>query len=302
MNDFESGSTGDELNPLELARDSLQTLQGVIISDAEAAETLPQRQVISSRIEIMPDHNMGPGFSRYKIFATFEGEPEKLVGSFFDMESEQAKADFVSNDKHPQYFDTNGRPNFEAIERDYDSRVLIVAGAFLAPGGELQIEGVALEDGEMVGQATPKSSLNGLLVIEDGNPKIEYLNQLTNFPQFLAQLQQNGGSLFQQSSFIRPGGKFSSSNPNVYELRFFVEGEGKKGVVNLTENMTYLEALQVMEKTSSFKIEKAIGLDTGIASEGYFYDKLGERHLTVDEKYGQGRSCTNMLVLYSAAP
>ncbi|MBT5016014.1 hypothetical protein HN748_04260 [Candidatus Peregrinibacteria bacterium] len=299
MNDFESGSTGDELNPLELAKNSLQSLQGLIISDAEAAETIPQRQVVDSRIEVMPDHNMGPGFSRYKIFATFEGEPEKLVGSFFEMEDPQARADFVSNDKHPQYFDTNGRPNFAAIEKDFNGQAVIVAGAFLAPGGDRQIEGVALENGEMVGQATPKSSLNGLLVIENGNPRIEYLNQLSNFQEFLGQLKQSGGSLFQQTSFIRPGGKFSSSNPLQYELRFFVEGGEKKGVVNFTENMTYGEALQVMEQTSNFNIQKAIGLDTGIASEGFFYDKNGQHYLMVDEDFGEGRSCTNMLVLHS---
>ncbi len=63
--------------------------------------------------------------------------------------------------------------------------------------------------------------------------------------------------------------------------------------------MTCSEALQVMQRISNFKIERAIGLDTGIASEGYFYDKDGQGYLMVDEDFGAGRDCTNMLVLYS---
>ena len=63
--------------------------------------------------------------------------------------------------------------------------------------------------------------------------------------------------------------------------------------------MTYTEALQVMQRMANFKIERAIGLDTGICSEGYFYDKSGKGYLMVDEDFGAGRDCTNMLVLYS---
>jgi len=270
------------------------------VTPAESrAESPEQNRVKNSRLEKMEDHNMHRGFARLKVHATFEGGKEKLVGSFFNMEDGHAKADFVSNKKHPQFFDDNGRPNFQDIRKNHENTALIVAGGFLSPKGHHQIKGIAVEHGEMVGENTPAGELNGLLVIRNRVPTIEYLKQIPDIDTFLAQAKKEGWSLFQQSSFIRPGGKFQSSNPSKYELRFFVEGEGKKGVINFSEDMTYNEALQVMQKMTNFRIEKAICLDTGIASEGYFYDKSGKDYLMVDEDFGKGHDCTNMLVLYS---
>lgn len=88
----------------------------------------------------------------------------------------------------------------------------------------------------------------------------------------MKQAKKEKWSLFQQTSFIRPGGKFVSHKDDLYELRFFVEGGGKKGVVNFSEKMTYNEAVFVMNNIAGWSIEKAIGLDTGMVSEGYFYD------------------------------
>ncbi len=271
---------------------------GMAPNESEA-KPIEQNRVKSSRLEIMEGHNMHKGFARYKIHVTFEGKQEKLVGSFFNMENGHAKADFVSNKKHPQFFDVNGRPNFQNISKNHENTVLVVAGAFLSPKGHHQIQGVALENGKMIGEDAPVRELNGLLVIKNEVPEIQYLNQIPDINTFLSQAKKEGWSLFQQTSFIRPGGQFQSSNPSKYELRFFVEGDGKKGVVNLSEDMTYSEALQVIQRIANFKIEKAIGLDTGIASEGYFYDKNGQDHLMVDEDFGAGKNCTNMLVLYS---
>lgn len=287
------------------SRDHLKSLAvgaraglGMVAAESEA-KTIEQNRIKGSRLEIMKDHNMPNGFARYKVHATFEGGKEKLVGSFFEMGDKRAKADFISKAKHPDFFDRNGRPNFPNIGKKHKKTALIVAGGFLSSRGHHQIEGIALENGEMVGENAPVGKLNGVLVIKNGVPEIQYLNQIPDINAFLAQAKKERWSVFQQSSYIRPGGQFKSSNPRKYELRFFVEGEGKKGVINFSEHMTYVEALQVMQKMAGFKIERAIGLDTGICSEGYFYDKSGTGYLMVDEDFGAGRDCTNMLVLYS---
>lgn len=271
---------------------------GIIPVEGQAKPN-EQNRIKSSRLEIAANHNMHKGFARYKVHVTLENGQEKLIGSFFNMEDAHAKADLVSNKKYPQFFDDNGRPNFQDIRKKHEHTALIVAGAFLSTTGHHQIKGAALEHGEMVGEDTPAGEFNGLLVMKNGVPEIQYLNQIPNINTYLAQAKKEGWSLFQQASFIRPGGKFQSSNPNKYELRFFVEGEGKKGVINFSQDMTYKEALEVMQKMANFRIEKAICLDTGIASEGYFYDKNGKGYLMVDEDFGKGHGCTNMLVLYS---
>mgnify|MGYP001559778096 FL=1 len=51
---------------------------------------------------------------------------------------------------------------------------------------------------------------------------------------------------------------------------------------------------------SGFKITKAIGLDTGDMSEGYFYDKGDKKYLMIDEQVGTHRDeYTNVVVLYN---
>ncbi len=271
---------------------------GMAPTESEA-KPIEQNRVKSSRLETMEGHNMPDGFARSKIHATFEGGQEKLVGSFFTMGDRRAKADFISKTKHPDFFDSSGRPNFSNIGKKHKKTALIVAGGFLSSRGHHQTEGIALENGQMVGENAPAGELNGLMVIKNGVPEIQNLNQIPDINAFLGQARKEGWSLFQQTSYIRPGGQFQSANPRKYELRFFVEGEGKKGVINFSEHMTYTEALQVMQRMANFKIERAIGLDTGICSEGYFYDKSGKGYLMVDEDFGAGRDCTNMLVLYS---
>lgn len=253
------------------------------------------------------DSNLSEGFSRMKINLKFTGENEIIgAGSFFSLEDpNKAKAEFISNTKHPEFFQ-NG-VNFDAIQKYYEQKnkkiTVVVAGAYYAPNTK-KVEGVALEDGVMVGQDTVKSGSNGLLVIENGNPEIQFVNQISDMDQYVKELQNKKADMFQQTSYIRPGGSFSSSSPNKWELRFFVEGEyngvAKKGILNFSEDMTYTEAVETMTKMKGFKISKAIGLDTGDMSEGYFYDKNGAKYLMIEENSGNHRDeYTNVLVFYS---
>jgi len=264
------------------------SLLGVIPTSAEAQE----QRVSKPRLIEMSDHKMPEGFTRSKILAEINGQSE-VIGSVFFLEESRAKAEFITRKSSPE--------DFEAIQSTIRARgdtvALVAAGAFFTSAG--QTKGLALQDGQMVGEAQATDSLNGMLVIKNGVPSIEYLNQISDFQAFLAQAKKEGWDLFQQTSYIRPGGTFQSSNPNAYELRFFVEGEGKKAVVNFTEKMTYTEAVQALEQLAGFQIEKAIGLDTGTVSEGRFFDREGNACTMLDEQFGKGKGYTNLLVLFS---
>ncbi len=272
-------------------------------------EKTDNRPVKSVEMTEMPDQgNLHEGFVRRKVNLEFDDSKGKIegAGSFFSLEDEtKGQAQFLSNKSHPDLF-KNG-VDFDAIKTHYTALgqnvTLVVAGAYYAPGTK-EIEGVALEDGVMVGQDTAKSGSNGLLVIKDGKPEIEYVNQIPDFPTYLTDLKNEKADAFQQTSYIRPGGAFTSSNPKQWELRFFVEGTvngvTKKGVLNFSTAMTYTEAVEAMKKMSGITITKAIGLDTGDMSEGYFYDKTDKKYLMIDEQSGTHRDeYTNVLVLCS---
>lgn len=274
------------------------TISG-LTGKAEAQEV--KRKVLSARLENMPDHHMLPGYSRSRIVAHLtDNLNEEVVGSFFSMDDARlARADFIAAKTHPELF-VGGQPNFEAIRRKHQHTVLLTAGAYLAPGAS-SIEGVALEKGQTVGENRLNENNKGFLVIKDGIPEIMNLNAFYNargvfqqnqWQEFMKEAIQKKWSLFQQSSYIRHGGEFHSSKSAKWKLRFFVEIKGKKGFINFSKPMTYSEAVEVMKK---IEIEKAIGLDTGLVEQGYFYDRNGNTFPMGDG----GSNYTNLLVLYS---
>lgn len=287
---------------------------GAVIAPTELFSQTQERKELnrgiksSEMVEMQNGGDMPVGFVRTKINIEFNDNTGKIegVGSFFSLEDlGKVKAEFLSNKKHPEFF-ANG-VNFDTIKSQYDSKnrkvALIVAGAYYASNTK-QIEGIALEDGQMVGQNDLKSGSNGLLVIKNGNPEIQYVNQIPDFNAYLEELKRQNADVFQQSSYIRPSGSFNSSNTQKWELRFFVEGErngvAKKGIINFSTTMTYTEAVEALSKMSGFKITKAIGLDTGNMSEGYFYDKGDKKYLMIDEQVGTHRDqYTNVVVLYN---
>ena len=261
----------------------------------------------SEMLEMENDGNLPDGFKRTKINLEFNDGRGKIegAGSMFMFDNDKGKAEFISKKTHPDLF--VGGIDFSKVENKYrldgNSPALIVAGAYYSPNTR-QVEGIALEDGVMVGEDIPKAGSNGLLVIENGEPHIEFINQIPDLDSYLNKLKSKKADVFQQTSYIRPGGTFSSRKDMKWELRFFVEGEYngqiKKGVLNFSIDMTYTEAVEAMNKMTGFKIQKAIGLDTGDMSEGYFYEKNGKKNLMIDEDSGTHRDeYTNVLVLYS---
>ncbi len=261
----------------------------------------------SEMIEMENGGNLPDGFKRTKINIEFNDGRGKIegAGSMFMFDNEKGKAEFISKTSRPDFF-ANGI-EFSKVENKFRSAgndpVLIVAGAYYSPNTN-NIEGIALENGVTVGDDIPKSGSNGFLVIENGDPHIEFINQIPDLNSYLDKLKSEKADAFQQTSYIRPGGTFSSDKDIKWELRFFVEGEQegkmKKGIINFSIDMTYTEAVETMNKMTGLKIQKAIGLDTGNMSEGYFYEKNGKRNLMIDEDAGTHRNeYTNVLVFYS---
>ena len=156
-----------------------------VFSQTQEREKLNRGIKSSEMVEIKNGGDMPVGFVRTKINLEFNDNTGKIegAGSFFSLEDlGKAKVEFLSNKKHPEFF-ANG-VDFDAIKKYYDSQnkkvALVVAGAYYAPNTK-QIEGVALEDGQMVGQDNVKNGSNGLLIIKNGNPEIQYVNQIPDF-------------------------------------------------------------------------------------------------------------------------
>ncbi len=266
---------------------------GALPQTAEAGvERISQPKVVE-----IPNHNMPEGFSRSRIEANVSGA-SKPIGSIIFLDDGRAKAAFASKSLHPQYFDAQGRPDFDAIQGAYkgkgDKVAFIGAGAYYNDAHQTQ--GIALEKGKMVGENQP-SAQNGILVIHNGVPRIEYKSER---PELLIPTGDEGVSMFQQTSYIRPGGTFTSDKNDFLSLRFFVEGQGKKALINLSEPMTYTEAVRVLQTLAGFTIEKAVGLDMGPVSEGKFYYSDGGSYSLIDKTFGtSGHGYTNVFVLYS---
>ena len=273
---------------------------GVASNAAEASDLSPF--YMNPRLEKMPDANMAPGFDREKIVADVEGEV-KLLGSIFMLTDPHARADFITQKVDPEFFDANGYPNFQKVEekhsKDGDKTVMLVAGAYQSSAGPW-IGGYALEKGQAVGTDDMAQNNRGLLVIENGAPEIHFLSDFPHpldLQTFIEDSKAKRKDVYQCSSYIRPGGEFNSSNTSKYKLRFFVELEGKKAVINLTESMTYTDAIKILKELG---VSKAVSLDTGALSEGFFYDVEGKPFQMIDSNYAQKGGYTNLLVLYSS--
>lgn len=308
--------------PSDFTRREFLGLVPKVITLAAGAGALLENQAQANEIEpikrtylqeVKPSHNMPAGFSRFEIHAEVKSGREKLVGSFFVMEpGKESRVEFVSKKKHPQFF--TPEVNFKAIQDYYQQHgkqvVLEVAGAF-TPDWK-QIEGLAYENGESVGQ-DKAAAHSGLLVIKNGKPSIVQLSTDVS-TTFVQNAVKNKWSFFQQLSVIQGGkvvAKPSLAKP--IEARFFVERKTPSGVtagvVNFSERMTVAQAIDALVKmdNGTSRIENAIYLDTGAVSEGCFYTSDGVAHKMVDEQFSQNgtqrgdnlKRYTNLVVLTS---
>jgi hypothetical protein len=229
-----------------------------------------------------------------------------LVATLFKTQNcDRCRIKFVSRKLFKQQF------NFENIARQCGTAnqqiVLQVAAAF-TPDYEV-IEGFALEDGEQVGQDTMPGQNSGLIykgivVLRDGIPHFTHLDSIDNIDKFKKESTQKKFSVFQQVAAIVDGTVNTDVDlPGIHKRRFLVEisenGRREFGVVSFTGKMRFAEAVSVLNTSGSdqYEIINAVYLDMGGLSEGYFYDRSGQRFLLGDPDKDMDLY-TNIIVMY----
>jgi hypothetical protein len=275
----------------------------------EVASNLSNPHVIEKR-----DQNMPEGFKRESILDA----NQKQIGSLFWFEG--GKVSFLSNDKHPNAFSPKidyTKLNHE-VQKEGDEMVISFAGAYKSPSGN--IEGIAMENGEMVGEGQ-FSKWSGFVYITPAG-KIEMYrakDAQENFDAARAEAlvtraKQEKGSLFQQIPAIWNGQKkLNSSSTNVFEFRAVCQTkDGRQFVINCTEKVTqnqFLDmCLNLKDKNGNTLVYDLMLVDTGVYSYGVFRDKnqieqddktgTFSAHTMVDEQYGDNvTGYTNVIVI-----
>lgn len=280
-----------------------------IQQSVEVSSNLSSPRVIEKK-----DQNMPEGFKRESILDA----NQKQIGSLFWFDG--GKASFLSNDKHPNAFDPKidyTRLNHE-VQKQGDEMVISFAGAYKSPSGN--IEGVAIENGEMVGEGQ-FSKWSGFVYIAP-NGKIEMYRakdaqenfDVARAEALVTRAKQEKGSLFQQIPAIWNGQKkLNSSSTNVFEFRAVCQTkEGKQFVINCTEKVTqnqFLDmCLNLKDQNGNTLVYDLMLVDTGVYSYGVFRDKnqiqqdsrngTFSEHTMVDEQYGNNvTGYTNVVVI-----
>lgn len=282
----------------------------VIFSSCSATAEKPVPPLFDkARTAVMENHNMPPGFKRFRIEAKRrDGSDFELVGNFFTLEGDAGKVDLLTRSKNPQYFVP--KVNFPAIKDDFrvagKTVALSVAAAF-TPDWKT-IEGHALDDGKDVGEAR-SSRWQGLLVIKKGAAEILHLNEIGDFNAFLAEAKRQKWSVIQQIPVIH-NGALDTIPPlaagREFELRFFIERDTphglSRGVIHFHKKMRATDAVEILMqlRTADSHIKNALYLDAGSVSKGYFYDAAGTPYPMVDEGFSEREDgYTNLLTFYS---
>lgn len=275
----------------------------------EVASNLNDPHIIEKK-----DQNMPEGFKRESILDA----NQKQIGSLFWFEG--GKVSFLSNDKHPNAFNPKldySRLNHE-VQKQGDEMVISFAGAYKSPSGN--IEGIAIENGEMVGEGQ-FSKWSGFVYITPTG-KIELYRakdaqenfDITRAEALVARAKQEKGSLFQQIPAIWNGQKkLNSSSTNVFEFRAVCQTkDGKQFVINCTEKVTqnqFLDmCLNLKDQNGNALVYDLMLVDTGAYSYGVFRDKnqiqqdnqngTFSEHTMIDEQYGDNvTGYTNVIVI-----
>ncbi len=259
------------------------------------------------RLAEMPDHNLPDGFERKHIYAEINGKEMNVATAFF-FESGKSKANFISNDKHPECFSpkVDYQKVEEVLKKEGKDLVVAFAGAYRSPSGN--IEGVAYENGRSVGEGQ-YSKWHGFVYINaTGDIEMHRMKDAqNNFDQLRAdalvlRAQKEGGSMYQQIPAIWNGvQKLNPTNPGLYEMRAICESrDGKKFVINCSEKITQDEFLKMCVKLKDENGNSAVYnlmlTDTGECSLATFKDKNDKNYTMVDEGFEQ-KGFTNVVVL-----
>ncbi len=285
----------------------------IVLNATEVKGQVPQspdkNQIENSHIQHNKDQNMPNGFQRDFVVGSMNSH-EKIVASLFYFEEGKTKAEFLSNDLHPEAF--SPEINYDKIRRIVESKgkdfVIAFAGAYKSPSNN--IEGVALEEGISVGEQNFSKWSGFVYITPDGNIELLRLKDAQeNFDRGAAEnlvqkAEQEQGSLFQQIPAIWNGEKkMTSSSPDKFEYRAICETkDGKKFVLNCSEKITlndFLDMALNLKSENGGQLIKTLMLeDTGVYSYGVFEDKDGKPYTMVDENYADNKKgYTNVVVI-----
>lgn len=234
------------------------------------------------------------GYQAYEL----KNSSNKKIGTYITHpNSDSFRIKYATKFSDPDiFYSTTSKPDSlidfdhmrHSLSQTGHSPVFIAAGAF-TPDHKV-IQGLSFDEGVSVGQlsSTTDTGLNGLVLIDqDGNIKLSSLSEQNKTETLIEDIKQEKTSLFQQTSYIRPGGDFTSSIGAKYELRFLIQGTYQDiptiGIIDFSIPMTYTEAVAALKNITDMRIERAIGLDTGFMSEAYLYDIEGNKTRFYDE-------------------
>ena len=259
------------------------------------------------------DQNMPDGVTRYFVYVENKENP---VASVFYLDENKTNISFQTNDMHPQAF--SGDINYESLDKQLNNMneelALAFPGAYKSPSGE--IEGVAIEQGQMVGENSYSKWHGFVYITLNGSMEMYRLRDAQNNFQkdeadkLVARAQNEHGSLFQQIPAIWDGEKkLHSTSTSKFEWRAICQTkDGKKFIINSHEKSTQEEFLvmcnELTDGNGNLLVDDLMLVDTGIYSEAVFRDKhqvendsTFESYPMRDENYPNKQGYTNVVVV-----
>lgn len=285
---------------------------------SQSEQSQETKKVENPRLEAMPDHNLPEGFSRMHVYAEIDGS-KKNIGSANFFESGKAKANFFSNDQHPECFSPEidyGKIE-KVIKLQGNDIVFAFAGAYVSPSGN--IEGIAYENGIPVGE-TEHAPYGGIVYISpDGSLDLLTCKDTNNnfdeaaFSEIQKRAVREGGSFYQQKAAIWNGvQKLFPQNTDPFKMRAICEAnDGRKFMINFSEQITqdqFLKScLSLKDENGNTVVRNLILTDTGECSLGVIRDKKQiasdqssgtfTYHDMVDSKYENKSKHTNAVII-----
>lgn len=224
--------------------------------------------------------------NNYEVYELKNSKNAKIGAYITHSDTDSFRMKYITKFSEPDLFYSSSSKADQFIDFKHIRRTLSETGmypVFIAAGAftpdHVNIQGLSFADGVSVGQfsSTTDKGLNGLVLIDkNGTVRLSSLAEQYDIEHIIANTKQEQGSLFQQTSYIRPDGSFTSSIGAKYELRFLIQGTYKNvptvGIIDFSIPMTYTDAVATLKNITDISIERAVGLDTGFMSEAYLYD------------------------------
>lgn len=286
-------------------------------TSTESEKVSKQEQVgeryTNPHLESHIDQNMPDGIVRDFVYVQ---ESQYPVASFFRLDQNKVEAHLLSNDQHSSSFSPELRYDIlnKELENENQEIAIAFAGPYKTSSGN--IEGVAIEDGVMVGENSFSKWHGFLYITPEGKMEMYRLRDNSNnfqkdkAHQLVERAQKEGGSVFQQIPAIWEGEqKLFSSSTSKFEWRAIIQTkDGSKAVINVHEKMTQEEFLnmciELKDQQGNRLVDNLLLTDTGVYSDGVFRDKKQIKDNTQfgaysmkDEQYPNLKGYTNVVAI-----